>query len=202
MTMDARLSSNRLRISRIRAEALRFACCALSFHRFVELGRTRAVCPAMSRDGRAIVFASREDLVGRNADRNSEIFLFDGVKLNQLTETFSAGNFQPSITNDGRTVAFSSNGEIFVYDTIDQKFTQLTSDGPERSAVSPKISGDGAWVYYKRNLTADNADLVRIDTEMLTSRVLASGCGWNCRWLKGGRLVMMGCAWFIRHRLG
>src|SRR5689334_3036163 len=47
---------------------------------FVEIGKTRAVCPAMSRDGGTIVFASREDLVGRNADRNSEIFLFDGVK--------------------------------------------------------------------------------------------------------------------------
>src|SRR5829696_9491833 len=65
---------------------------------FVEIGATRAVCPAMSGDGRIIVFASSEDLVGQNADRNSEIFLFDGVKLNQLTET-SNGNFQPSITN-------------------------------------------------------------------------------------------------------
>src|SRR6185295_11811299 len=43
---------------------------------FVEIGRTRAVCPAMTADGGTIVFASREDLVGRNADRNSEIFLF------------------------------------------------------------------------------------------------------------------------------
>src|SRR5215212_1107739 len=54
---------------------------------FVELGATRAVCPALAADGRTIVFASNEDLVGRNADRNSEIFLFDGVNLNQLTET-------------------------------------------------------------------------------------------------------------------
>src|SRR6185369_3096978 len=72
---------------------------------FVELGRTRAVCPAMSGDGRTIVFASREDLVGRNADRNSEIFLFDGLKLNQLTETSGALNLQPSISKDGRTLA-------------------------------------------------------------------------------------------------
>src|SRR5262245_36738843 len=80
---------------------------------FAEIGRSRAVCPAMSGDGRSIVFASSEDLVGRNADRNSEIFLFDGVKLNQLTETrVTDGNFQPSISSDGRIVAFSSNGEI------------------------------------------------------------------------------------------
>src|SRR6185295_2502625 len=83
---------------------------------FVELGATRAVCPAVSSDGKIVAFASNEDLVGRNADRNSEIFLFDGVKLNQLTETQPAsealrltdGNFQPSISSDGRTLAFSS----------------------------------------------------------------------------------------------
>lgn len=129
---------------------------------FAEIGSTRAVCPAMSGDGRTIVFASREDLVGRNADRNSEIFLFDGVRLNQLTET--GGNAQPSITTDGKTVAFTSNGDIF----LNEK--RLTQDS---TASSPKISGDARWVYYKRTLTADKADLVRIDTRTLESRVLA-----------------------------
>jgi uncharacterized protein (TIGR03437 family) len=128
---------------------------------FVEIGRTRAVCPAMSGDGRTVVFASREDLVGRNADRNSEIFLFDGLKLDQLTE--SSGSFQPSITSDGRIVAFASNGQIVVYDALDQKFTRLGS------GVSPKISGDGRWIYA----TTDKTDLVRIDMRTLASRVLA-----------------------------
>ena len=136
---------------------------------FVEIGKTRAVCPAVSGDGKIIAFASTEDLVARNADRNSEIFLFDGVKLRQLTETSGNRNVQPSITNDGRTVAFASNGNIVLYDTLDQKFTPLTNDG-----LSPKISGDGSRVYYKRNLTADTADLVLIDTRTLASRVLAS----------------------------
>src|ERR1044071_3747601 len=47
---------------------------------FVELGMTRAVCPAVSSDGKIVAFASNEDLVGRNPDRNSEIFLFDGMR--------------------------------------------------------------------------------------------------------------------------
>src|SRR6185436_16407803 len=100
---------------------------------FAEIGRTRAVCPAMSGDGRTIVFASKEDLVGRNTDRNSEIFVFDGVKLDQLTETtVTERNVQPSISNDGRFVAFSSNGEIVLYDGLDQKFTRLASGvGPK-----------------------------------------------------------------------
>jgi uncharacterized protein (TIGR03437 family) len=144
---------------------------------FVELGATRAVCPAMTADGKTIVFASNEDLVGRNADRNSEIFLFDGVRLNQLTETEPAsaalrltdGNFQPSISSDGRIVAFSSQGKIVIYDALDRKFTRLADDG-----VNPKISGDGTRVYYKRKkLNADNADLILIETKTLTTRVIA-----------------------------
>ena len=146
---------------------------------FAQLGSTRAVCPAMSGDGKIVVFASTEDLVGHNADRNSEIYLFDGMKLNQLTETQPAsgasrltdGSFQPSITKDGRAVAFSSNGKIFLYDTLEKKFTQLSEDS---KASSPKISGDGSRVFYKRSLTADQADLLLIDTQTLTSRVLAA----------------------------
>src|ERR1044071_4851861 len=34
---------------------------------FMEIGKTRAVCPAISSDGRIVAFASKEDLVGRNA---------------------------------------------------------------------------------------------------------------------------------------
>ena len=96
--------------------------------------------------------------------------LFDGVKLDQLTETRAPdGNLQPSISSDGGTVAFSSNGEIVVYNTLERKFTRLGS------GVSPKISGDGTRVYYKRkNLTTDNADLIRIDTRTLESRVLVA----------------------------
>jgi uncharacterized protein (TIGR03437 family) len=146
---------------------------------FAEIGATRAVSPALSSDGRIVAFASTEDLVGQNADRNSEIFLFDGSTLQQLTHTEPAsvasrlidGNFQPSMTGDGRTIAFSSNHrEIFLYDTVERQFTQLTSG---TSAVSPKISADGSRVYYIR-ATADSADLVLIETSTLMARVIAA----------------------------
>ncbi|HEX6718048.1 MAG TPA: lamin tail domain-containing protein [Pyrinomonadaceae bacterium] len=150
---------------------------------FVEIGSTRAVCPSVSGDGKLIVFASTEDLVGRNADRNSEIFLFDGLKLNQLTQIEPAssasrledGSFQPSITNDGRTVVFSSKRNLFLYDTVNQRYTQLTNESAGHAAVNPKISGDGSRVYYRRrDLTTDAADLLLIDVETGTSRVLAA----------------------------
>src|SRR5215510_2323533 len=104
---------------------------------FTEVGATRVVSPALSSDGKIVAFASTEDLVGQNADRNSEIFLFDGSKLQQLTHTEPAsiasrltdGNFQPSMTGDGRMIVFSSKRrEIFLYDTFEQRFTQLTNN--------------------------------------------------------------------------
>ena len=166
--------------------ALSFNLNAPTFH---EIGSTRAVSPALTGDGKMVVFASTEDLSGRNADRNSEIFLFDGSKLKQLTQTEPAditsrlidGNFQPSVTADGRTIAFVSNRnlsglnsdlsyEIFLYDTIDQRFTQLTHDTIDHSSSSPKISADGSRIFYKRG-----ADLVLIDRESATTRVVAAG---------------------------
>lgn len=156
---------------------------------FSEIGATRAVCPALSRDGKIVAFASAEDLVGRNADRNSEIFVFDGLELKQITQTEPAsvasrltdGNSQPSITADGHLIAFSSNRDltgqnvdlsraIFLYDTHEQRFTQLTN---EVAAGNPKISADGARVYYKRTNT-DTADLVMIETLTGAAHVIAS----------------------------
>ena len=144
---------------------------------FTEIGATRVVSPALSRDGKIVAFASTEDSVGENADRNSEIFLFEGEKLRQVTHTepssvasrLTDGNFQPSITADGNTIVFSSNRGLFLYDKLGERFTQLTSGG----AVNPKISADGSCVYYIRP-TADKADLVRIETATLTARVIAA----------------------------
>jgi hypothetical protein len=48
---------------------------------FTSIAGTRAVSPAVTSDGKTIVFASAEDLVKQNGDRNSEIFLFDGSRV-------------------------------------------------------------------------------------------------------------------------
>lgn len=162
---------------------------------FTSMANTRAVSPAVSGDGRNIVFVSTEDPLGQNADRNSEIFLFAGSGLRQLTVTepsadstrLADGSFQPSITSDGKTVAFSSNRDfaggnsgqgyqIFLYDVEKQTFTQLTHDSADRAAHSPKISGDGSRVFYRRTPvdTAESGDLVLIEIKALASRVVAA----------------------------
>jgi uncharacterized protein (TIGR03437 family) len=137
---------------------------------FFQMAGTRAVTPAISQDGSRIAFASRDDPLGTNTDGNSEIFLFDGAKLIQITRTspgnlanrITNGNFQPSISDDGRFIAFSSNRdlvaqnsdgnlEIFVFDTLATTFTQLTNSSGIVGSSDAKISGNGATVAYIRD---------------------------------------------------
>ena len=137
---------------------------------FLPMGSTRAVAAAISQDGSRIAFASKDDPLHTNPDGNSEIFLFDGAKLIQVTNTSPNdlgnrvvdGNFQPSISDDGRFIAFSSNRnltaqnadgnlEIFFYDIVPGTFTQLTNSAGIVGFTDAEISGDGATIAYIRD---------------------------------------------------
>src|SRR5215831_2274187 len=139
----------------------------------VQMAVSRAVAPAISQDGSHIAFASTDDPLSTNSDGNSEIFLFAGSRLIQITNTSPVsladrtrnGNFQPSISNDGRFIAFSSNRdltshnadgtlEIFVYDTLANSFAQLTDSSGIAGCSEARISGDGSMVAYIRDVGA------------------------------------------------
>jgi uncharacterized protein (TIGR03437 family) len=146
---------------------------------YVQIGSARAVAPAMSQNGSMVAFSSTGDPLGTNADGNSEIFLFRNGGLVQITSTtaeqdvnrLSDGNFQPSISDDGRYIAFSSNRdlaghnadgnlEIFVCDTIDLSITQLTNTAGSSGAGTAKISGDGNIIAYVRDGGSVGRDLI------------------------------------------
>ena len=137
---------------------------------FLQMAGSRAVTPAISQDGSRIAFASRDNPLGTNTDGNSEVFLFEGSRLTQITNTTPGslatrttdGNFQPSISDDGRFIAFSSNRnfagqnsdanfEIFVYDASAASFSQLTNSSGVVGATDAKISGDGSTVAFIRD---------------------------------------------------
>src|SRR5438067_4415681 len=163
---------------------------------FAQMAGSRAAAPAISQDGSRIAFASKDDPLGTNADGNSEIFLFDGAKLTQVTRTspgdianrVSTGNFQPSISDDGRYLAFSSNRdltgqnadgnlEIFIYDSIATTFTQLTNSSGIVGFSDAKISGNGTKVAYIRDAGATpsvNRDLIIQDRTSGAATVVAS----------------------------
>ncbi|MEP6921200.1 MAG: lamin tail domain-containing protein [bacterium] len=136
----------------------------------VQLALSRAVAAAISQDGSRIAFASKDDPLGTNRDGNSEIFYYDGTALRQITETrpgepserLTQGNFQPSISDDGRLIAFSSNRdltnqnpdanlEIFIIDIDTRAITQLTNSSGIAGCRDAKISGGGNRVAYIRD---------------------------------------------------
>ncbi len=137
---------------------------------FFQVAGSRAVTPAISQDGSRIAFASKDDPLRTNPDGNSEIFLFDSAKLIQITKTSAAsladrvtqGNFQPSISDDGRFIAFSSNRdldnqnsdgnlEIFIYDVSANAFAQVTNSSGIVGFTDAKISGDGSAIAFIRD---------------------------------------------------
>ena len=148
----------------------------------LQMGATRAPAPGISQDGSRIAFASKDDPLATNGDGNTEIFLYDGAKLIQVTNTSPGnvaqrtvnGNFQPSISDDGRFIAFSSNRdltsqnadgnlEIFVFDAIALSFTQLTNSSGIVGFSDAKISGNGSAVVYIRDpnaTTSSSRDLL------------------------------------------
>ncbi|HEX5702834.1 MAG TPA: Calx-beta domain-containing protein [Pyrinomonadaceae bacterium] len=162
---------------------------------FFQMGRTRAVAPGVSQDGSRVAFASKDDPLGTNADGNSEIFLFNGSNLVQVTNTtpgnpanrVTEGNFQPSMSDDGRFVAFSSNRnltsqngdgnlEVFVFDSTAAAFTQLTNSTGIVGFSDAKISGDGSAIACIRDLGATastNRDLLRINRTSAAQTVLS-----------------------------
>ncbi|MDT4968945.1 MAG: uncharacterized protein QOJ64_3682, partial [Acidobacteriota bacterium] len=164
---------------------------------FLQYAGTRAPAPGISQDGSRIAFAAKEDPLGSNLDGNSEIFLYDGTTLRQITNTTPNdistrtrdGNFQPSLTDDGRFIAFSSNRnlagqngdgnlEIFIFDTTSNSFSQLTNTTGAVGASDAKISGDGTRIAYIRDnnaLPAVQRDLVLQDRTGGSTRLLAAG---------------------------
>jgi uncharacterized protein (TIGR03437 family) len=149
---------------------------------FLELARGRMVSAALSSDARVVAFASREDLVGQNADRNSEIFVFDGPVLKQLTHTLNDNNVQPSISSDGKLVVFGSDEEIrkisgdgsriyiarhnelFVIDRETQIETPIKSAVTELSVTTARaVSNDGMRFVYSASVAPNQTQVFMFD---------------------------------------
>ncbi len=160
---------------------------------FTDVAAARAPAPAMSRDGSHLVFASRENPSGENADGNSEIFLFTAEGLRQITHTTPGnpaqrtadGNFQPSISDDGSLVAFASNRdltgansdanlEIFLFDLTTRTIAQLTDTAHTINSSDAKISGDGTRVAFIREVQAATGEAAPLRDLMLFERADSS----------------------------
>ena len=139
-------------------------------------GNNRSNSPSISGDGRYVAFESwATNLVATGGDAFPDIFVHNRQSATTTRVSVdSAGDEQvgeslsPSISGDGRYVAFQSNADlviadsglftdIFVRDLLAAKTTRVSvaSDGSEGSghSYSPSISGDGRYVAFESNAT-------------------------------------------------
>lgn len=155
--------------------------------------------PAISADGRYVVYQSRAaNLAGVDNNQMYDIFLRDRqegrTELVSYTAQGDVGNFEsqrPSISDDGRFVAFESwasnlvegdgnnFSDVFVTDRVAGKveMVSVSNDGKQADHVNggAVISGDGRYVAYSSmagNLVANDANGM-FDVYM-RDRVLAS----------------------------
>lgn len=121
----------------------------------------------VSADGRYVVFTSFADNLVSGDTGNEDVFLRDvkagtTVRVSQpvRTDGFDGGSRSPSISGDGRYIAFASNSskltstdtddvnsDIFVYDRNSKTSVKITKNA-DNSSILPSISADGRFVGF------------------------------------------------------
>jgi Tol biopolymer transport system component len=172
-------------------------------------GNKGSVLPSISANGRFVAFqSSAKNLVAGDANGQWDIFLHDRqtgettrVSLSSHGDEANSFSYDPSISGDGRFVAFEScasnlvtgdtNGErdIFVHDRQTRQTTRVsTSSGGSQGnsgSQQPSISADGRFVAFHShasNLVAEDtngrSDIFVHDRQTdKTIRVSVSGTG-------------------------
>lgn len=136
--------------------------------------RTSRFGDCISENGQLIAFFANADLTGGNLRHTYEIFVVnsDGSGLRQLTEFGSNYTRWPSLSADGRRVAFNSaadplganpdgSSEVFVMNTDGTGLMQIThADDGTSGSVYAVMALDGAHIAFssRSNLVGGNPD--------------------------------------------
>lgn len=127
--------------------------------------------PTISDDGRYIAFSSfANNLVDGDNNGYCDVFIYDQicmitkrVSLSSYGDEANSDSGEPSISDDGRYIAFSSyadnlvsndkyHQDIFVFDQVLNiiKKVSITSTGEElpNDCYEPSISGDGRYIVF------------------------------------------------------
>ena len=153
-----------------------------SHHNHTEKSGNGSDQPAISGDGRYVVFASQaDDLLPEVGTTTSDIYLWDAqtklIELISYTADGSSGNkgsFAPDISGDGSLIVFESKAtdldvnthdfnkseDIFLHNrqTGETKRLTVSENGEsDQDSSNPKISADGKFVVFQSrasNLTS------------------------------------------------
>jgi Tol biopolymer transport system component len=112
----------------------------------------QASSPAVSRDGRYVVYLSFDD----GAFAEASLRMWDRVLDTTTTIAFLAPGAAPHavLSGDGRFVAYEDNGDVYVYDSYFDETTLVShnSDSPTTPAngisTDPVISTDGSAIAF------------------------------------------------------
>jgi Tol biopolymer transport system component len=126
--------------------------------------------PSISADGRYVAFSSyASNLVPSDTNGYWAVFVHDRAmgqtsRVSIASDGTQMGGHCPSISADGRHVAFESSTDIFVHDRETGETTRVSiaSDGTPGNSYSycPSISADGRYVAF----TSSASNLVPGDT--------------------------------------
>jgi Tol biopolymer transport system component len=148
-------------------------------------GNGRSQAPSISADGRYVAFLSNaNNLVSDDTNGTDDIFVYDTVANTTRRVSIGSngtegnnGSDRPSISADGRYVAFTSDAsnlvsgdtnnasDLFVYDTVANTTRRVSVDdngiqGNNNYSYNPSISADGSYVAFD----SDASNLVSDDT--------------------------------------
>lgn len=172
-------------------------------------GNGRSEYPAISADGRFVAFeSSASNLVDGDTNSQRDIFVHDRatgattrVSIDSAGEQGRLGSFSPTISREGRYVAFDSYApnlvaddtnaarDVFVHDRETGSTTRVSigSEGSQGDGDSdiPAISGDGRFVAFASDATNlvtgdsnDSGDVFVHDRQTgMTTRVSVSSQG-------------------------
>jgi len=130
-----------------------------------DIGTDGGVDPAITPDGRFVVFASTSaNLVGGDTNGQYDVFVRDRTLgttervslLSDGSQATGGESRRPSISDDGRYVVFESRATnlpgtnpsgVFLFDRVTDQLTAVDKPGsPLDNKSLPAISGDGRWV--------------------------------------------------------
>jgi eukaryotic-like serine/threonine-protein kinase len=95
-----------------------------------------------------------------------------------LTRVEGIRDKSPSVSHDGKKVAFFSGSNLIVKDLVTGRETQLAQDVRVSGGTGPSISPDGSFViYYDSNKGANDDDLYSISTAGGQPRLVCRACG-------------------------
>jgi len=139
----------------------------------VTAGNGSSYSPSISSDGRYVAFVSgATDLTTRDENGLVDVFLYDGLTTSTtLVTTGNGASFSPSISGDGRSIAFVSFAsdlssghsgtiaDIYLFDVEAGTISSITVGN--RDSGNPMISADGDSVVFESlasNLSPDDGN--------------------------------------------